>query len=191
MDVAHVPGSWIWHLKESFAWLARFSARTFGLTASSSLIDWLTFAVVDGRWKGRVRRAIAFCRSYRQTHASTAVWHATLRNLMTQKGVVLPLAGPDTQELPWTCEHCGAKFSSKRALAMHAVQLHDYQTLVKHYARDGRCPNCSRDYHCRARLCAHLRTADHCLARIVPLFLLCRFKRWTRSTLMIAIMPGS
>ena len=29
---------------------------------------------------------------------------------------------------------------------MHAVQMHDYQTIVKHYATDGTCANCGRLY---------------------------------------------
>ena len=53
---------------------------------------------------------------------------------------------------------------------MHAAQMHEYQTLVKQYAVDGRCPNCCRFYHHRLRLCAHFRTADDCLQRVRAAF---------------------
>ena len=33
------------------------------------------------------------------------------------------------------------------------------ERLVKHYAFDGTCAHCCRDFHGRARLCAHLRVA--------------------------------
>eukprot|EP00435_Cladocopium_sp_Y103_P026129 s702_g6.t1 len=165
-DVADHPGAWISLLRDSFAWLTRFSSARFGLSADSDLGDWLAFVAIDPRWKGRIHRAASACRFYRNTHATTDVWHAWLSSTFAQWGVDFsPAHAPDV-ELPWTCDLCAQSFPNKVALSMHAVKVHGYQTLVRHYAVDGRCPNCCRDYHNRARLCAHLRTAEVCLARI-------------------------
>eukprot|EP00435_Cladocopium_sp_Y103_P032495 s3994_g8.t1 len=165
-DVADHPGAWISLLRDSFAWLTRFSSARLGLSADSDLGDWLAFVAIDPRWKGRIHRAASACRSYRHTHATTDVWHAWLRSTFAQWGVDFsPAHAPDV-DLPWTCDLCAQSFPNKVALSMHAVKVHGCQTLVRHYAVDGRCPNCCRDYHNRARLCAHLRTAEVCLARI-------------------------
>ena len=165
-DVETIEDSWIFHLRASFAWLARFSATHFGLTGDSTFEDWLIFVAADQRWKGRLKRAAQSCRTYRSTHAETDVWQSWLSHSLSNKGVSF---GPLTTAAPalqWTCELCERNFASKRALAMHAAQVHAYQTLVKHFATDGLCPNCARDYHSRARLCAHLRVAEGCLERI-------------------------
>eukprot|EP00435_Cladocopium_sp_Y103_P014689 s445_g3.t1 len=161
-----LPGAWLTLLRDSFAWLVRFSSPHFGLTAQSSLHDWLTYTALDGRWKGHLRRAIASCKAYRFTHASTEVWHAWLSTSFAQNGVGFSLPDPLQVALPWTCDLCDRAFHNKLALSMHAVKVHGYQTAVRHYAIDGQCSNCGRDFHHRARLCAHLRTATQCLERI-------------------------
>eukprot|EP00435_Cladocopium_sp_Y103_P010921 s3128_g2.t2 len=169
-DIADHGGAWLSLLRDSFAWLTKFSSVRFGLSADSALSDWLAFVSIDSRWKGRINRAIAACRSYRHTHATSDVWHAWLSSAFAQWGVDFSPAHAPNAELPWTCDLCTQSFPNKVALSMHAVKVHGYQTLVRHYAVDGQCPNCSRDYHNRARLCAHLRTADACLARIRAVF---------------------
>ena len=57
-DVETIEDSWMFHLRASFAWLARFSASHFGLTGDSTLEDWIVFVAADGQWKGRLKRAV-------------------------------------------------------------------------------------------------------------------------------------
>eukprot|EP00435_Cladocopium_sp_Y103_P063510 s84_g25.t1 len=161
-----LPGAWLQLLHESFAKLVRFSSPRLGLTAQSDLHDWLAFVAMDDRWKGHLRRAISSCKAYRFTHASTEVWHAWLSTSLVQNGVDFSLPSSNQVALPWTCDLCDRAFHSKLALSMHAVKVHGYQTAVRHYAIDGQCSNCGRDFHHRARLCAHLRTSAHCFDRI-------------------------
>eukprot|EP00435_Cladocopium_sp_Y103_P054613 s2039_g17.t2 len=143
---------------------------SFGLQAESGLDDWIAFVSVDDRWKGRLKRAIASCKAYRHTHAATEIWHARLSASFAQWGVDFSQAHAPDDDLPWTCDLCDRAFANKVALSMHAVKAHGYQTLVRHYAIDGVCPACSRDFHNRARLCAHLRTAESCLQCIRAVF---------------------
>eukprot|EP00435_Cladocopium_sp_Y103_P038893 s1179_g10.t1 len=161
------PGAWLSLLHDSLTWLVTFSSSKFGLDAQSDLQDWLMFAAVDDRWKGRLKRAVAPCKAYRYTHASTTeIWHAWLNTSFAQNGVEFVLPNSPQVALPWTCDLCDRDFHNKVALSMHAVKVHGYQTAVRHYAVDGQCPNCARDFHHRARLCAHLRTATECIDRI-------------------------
>eukprot|EP00435_Cladocopium_sp_Y103_P038567 s2429_g10.t1 len=147
----HQSASWIASLRQSFAWLATFSSRHFGLGADSCLADWISFVAVDSCWKGRLKRAVASCKAYRHTHAATEVWHAGLSASFAQWGVDFSQTHAPDVDLPWTCDLCDRAFANKVALSMHAVKSHGYQTLVRHYAIDGTCSNCSRDFHHRSR----------------------------------------
>ena len=162
-------GTWLYAMKQSFQWFLRFYGSRCPLTASSTILDWITYVSLDHCWKGRIRRAISSCRSYRAQYAFVDVWQAFFLSQMQLDGVRFP--DDETSLLPrWQCDLCHAMFQSKRALAMHASKRHGYRTLVKHFAFDSRCANCSRDFHARARLCAHLRGAPVCLHRIQACF---------------------
>ena len=158
-------GSWLAALFESFGWFTRFYGDRCSLTSSSSLQDWIVFVSIDHCWKGRLKRAVASCRRYREQYAYVDVWQHNFAHKLASDGVRIPLQqAPQTDE--WLCELCDGVFPSKRALAMHASKVHGYKTLVKHYATDGLCGSCCRDFHGRTRLCAHLRAAPHCLQRL-------------------------
>ena len=167
--VGERQGGWLLALKQSFSWFLRFYGARCSLTDSSDLLDWIAFVSLDTCWKGRIKRAISSCRSYRAQYAFVEVWQAFFLSQMQQDGVRFP---EDECSLPpmWQCDLCQEGFPSKRALAMHASKRHGYRTLVKHYAIDGQCPNCCRDFHGRARLCAHLRGAQGCLRRLQACF---------------------
>eukprot|EP00435_Cladocopium_sp_Y103_P025210 s540_g6.t1 len=133
MDVAEVPGSWIELLGQSFAWLARFSSVKFGLTANSSLGDWLSFVAVDARWKGRIHRAVTACKSYRHAHATSEVWHSWLSSTFAQWGVDFsPVQAPDV-ELPWRCHLCEQTFSNKVLDHLNALDIEH----AKHMKQQG------------------------------------------------------
>ena len=161
--------SWLSSLRQSFAWFSTFYGARCGLTQDSSLVDWVTFVKIDERWKGRIRRAVHSCRQYRRQYAFVEVWKASFVSLMQEDGIGIP-SHEATPVACWRCDLCSEVFQSKRALAMHASKVHGYKTLVKHFAADGTCAHCCRDFHSRARLCAHLRTADECFRRLRACF---------------------
>lgn len=169
-QVRNEAGTWLSLLQESFTWFAAFSHRKFGLHADSSWSDWVTVVQIDGHWKGHLKRATKSCIAYYHAKAQTAIWQMWMRRALTVSGVdILPDPEP-TSSQRWRCGLCELAFASKRALAMHASQVHNYQAVVKHYAVDGMCSNCSKLFHCRARLCAHLRHSEDCLLRIRAAF---------------------
>ena len=98
------------------------------------------------------------------------VWQLWMKHSLQLHGAAPLIVPPEPPHCSWRCELCDQTFLSKRALAMHAVKIHDYQAVVKHYAVDGMCANCGRLFHCRARLCAHLRHSTECLQRIRAAF---------------------
>lgn len=167
--VGEQDGSWLKALKDSMEWFRKFYGERCGLHADSSLQDWITYVSIDECWKGRLKRAVRSCRRYREQYAYVDVWQAAFVAKLSLDGVHVPFTSvPEMDE--WQCELCQAVFHSKRALAMHASKAHGYKTLVKHYAFDSQCANCCRDFHGRARLCAHLRAAPHCLQRLRACF---------------------
>lgn len=93
-----------------------------------------------------------------------------LRRAIKISGVELNVAAASAPQQQWRCGICDSLFDTKRALAMHTTQKHEYQAVVKHYALDGMCSNCGKLFHCRARLCAHLRHSEDCLLRIRAAF---------------------
>ena len=143
-QVRNEPGTWLSLLQDSFAWFAKFSHRHFGLTSTSTWVDWITFVQMDGRWKGHLKRAAHSCVAYHQANAQTLIWQTCLRRAFITHGV----GHSDQEKMPapsrWKCSLCDHAFGSKRALAMHAVQIHGYQTVVRHYAYDGLCANCGK-----------------------------------------------
>ena len=166
----HGEGSWLHLLQSSFGWLCHFSDARFGLSAETSLEDWCSFVAVDGRWKGRLKRAMEACRSYHHECAKQTVWQKWFGGNLMRFGVDLGEVKPAAPLPQWQCLQCNLHFHSKRALALHATKKHDYKTLVKHFALDGTCPNCCRIFHTRIRLCCHLRTAVQCLDRLRAAF---------------------
>ena len=169
-QVRNEPGTWLSLLQESFTWLATFSHRKFGLHAASSWMDWLAVVQLDGRWKGHLKRAAKSCIAYHHAKAQTTIWQMWMRRAMNQSGVTVSHGSQQISLHRWRCGLCEMAFASKRALAMHATQAHNYQTVVRHYAIDGTCSNCGKSFHCRARLCAHLRHSADCLLRIRAAF---------------------
>ena len=169
-QVRNMDGSWLSLLQDSFHWFATFSHRKFGLTVDSTWSDWLTVVQMDGQWKGHLKRATKSCIAYHHANAQTCVWQMWLRRALRTSGVEMPVAVVSPSQQQWRCGICNSLFDSKRALAMHAAQKHDYQAVVKHFALDGMCSNCGKLFHCRARLCAHLRHSEDCLLRIRAAF---------------------
>eukprot|EP00435_Cladocopium_sp_Y103_P035492 s516_g9.t1 len=166
-----VEGTWLWNVRLSLQWLVQFSHASFALSCTSSWEDWFSFILLDSRWKGRLRRATHSCREYRKAYAEDAVWQHWLNHALSADGVVLTLDVPQSNSVSgWTCDLCAACFDSKRALAIHAMQLHGYKTIFKHYAHDGTCSHCCRDFHSRVRLCAHFRNSPDCFQRIRAVF---------------------
>lgn len=142
-------GTWVWHLRQSLAWLAR---------VSSPWDAWITFVSLDTRWKGHLTRALKSCLEYRQTHAVNQVWQVWLTHELGRRGV-MPAEATIAPPCPWICDLCDRAFASKRALAMHAVQsqaLCDRRPLLL--------------FHNRARLSAHLRYSEDCLQRVRAVF---------------------
>eukprot|EP00435_Cladocopium_sp_Y103_P036537 s605_g9.t1 len=164
-------GTWLWNLRKSLQWLVQFSHASFALSVQAPWEDWFSFIALDSRWKGRLKRASHSCREYRRAYAEDQVWHYWLQHALSDDGVVLSLdESPVVPSSAWSCDLCSARFASKRALAVHAMQLHGYKTVFKHYSHDGQCSHCAKDFHSRIRLCAHFRNSPACFQRIQAIF---------------------
>eukprot|EP00435_Cladocopium_sp_Y103_P074980 s16_g52.t2 len=163
MSVQDDPRSWIAQCRDSLRWFAKFYGPKLGLGGNSDFHDWITFVRLDRAWKGRLRKAAKSCIQYRLAEAEAAVWQGHIFQELSRHGGIENSAFVIASAQRWKCDLCDAEFSSKHALATHCTKSHGYRTLARHYARDGRCAHCSREFHTRTRLCAHFHSKPDCL----------------------------
>eukprot|EP00435_Cladocopium_sp_Y103_P007844 s1133_g2.t1 len=154
---------WVAQCCQSLKWFAKFYGPKFGLTDRSNFHDWIAAVRIDRAWKGRLRRAAQSCIQYRLAEAEAAVWQCYVQQELLQHGGIEVPPVEDAIVQRWKCDLCDAEFASKHALATHCTKAHGYRKLAKHYARDGRCAHCTRDFHTRTRLCAHFHGKPECL----------------------------
>ena len=162
--------SWLSHLRSSLQWLAKFLGPRCPLDPAHSMTDWWTFIALDDRWNSRVKSAQRSCMTFRNEEAKAHIWERSLETQLADDGALAQFDSVVIDTDRWTCETCDAQFSSKKALAVHSIKMHGYRALVQHYATDGLCPACCRNFHHRSRLCAHLRTAEACLHQLQACF---------------------
>eukprot|EP00435_Cladocopium_sp_Y103_P016036 s478_g4.t1 len=165
--------SWLSRCQESFAWFAKFYGPRLGLSQVSALHDWIAMAQIDPAWRGKLRKAANSCVQFRLAQAEAEVWQAWLSQDLAQHGGLSNDPAPTVPTACWHCDLCDATFATSKQLAVHSVRTHGYRSVMKHFARDGCCAHCARDFHTRTRLCAHFRSKPDCLrhhqACFVPL----------------------
>eukprot|EP00435_Cladocopium_sp_Y103_P030701 s66_g7.t1 len=163
--------SWLSRCQESFAWFAKFYGPRLGLSEHSELHDWITMAKLDPAWKGKLRKATNSCVQFRLAQAEAEVWQAWISQDLEQHGG-FPVVRPSIdQRACWHCDLCDATFATSKQLAVHSVRTHGYRSIMKHFARDGRCAHCAREFHTRTRLCAHFHSKPDCLRHHQACFL--------------------
>eukprot|EP00435_Cladocopium_sp_Y103_P037245 s1928_g9.t2 len=165
--------SWLSRCQESFAWFAKFYGPRLGLSEHSDLHDWLAMAKIDPAWKGKLRKATHSCVQFRLAQAEAEVWQVWISQDLERHGGFPIVRPPTVPPACWHCDLCDATFATSKQLAVHSVRTHGYRSIMKHFARDGRCAHCARDFHTRTRLCAHFHSKPDCLrhhqACFVPL----------------------
>ena len=162
--------SWVASLRSSFAWFTRHFGPSHFPDASAPLVEWWTVVRLDHRWKGHLRRAQVACLAFRKAEAQGAIWEKSIQVQLQQDGALAALDAPPAISTSWTCDLCEVAFPTKRALAVHAAKHHHYRSVLQHFALDGHCPACCREFHQRSRLMAHLRTQHQCLHRLRACF---------------------
>ena len=160
--------SWLVHLAESCAWLARHLPG--GLSVSlSEPCQLLSFIAMDEKWNGRVRSALKACLQFRKADAEGKLW--TLR---VEKHLLSLSSLPDlkqTKELSmWKRNLCDDSFASKKALAVHARHRHKYRTILKYYVLGDVCLACGKMFFHRHRLLAHVTATSSCSATYMACF---------------------
>lgn len=139
----HSATSWFSCLKQSFAWFQQHYPHP-KFDFPSSIEDWLALVAIDGSWKGRVKAALTACRQFRIRQAEGKKWTLMFEHQLRGLG-----GGQErdaaVQGAGWKCGACGAKFRSKRAVAMHASQMHGYKQVAKYYVLGETCFSCGKN----------------------------------------------
>ena len=79
-----------------------------------------------------------------------------------------------TPRAQYQCPECAKVFLSSRARATNESRVHGKRRPALAYARDGKCPCCSCDFHSRVRLVHHLsyssvKCLQFCVENIAPM----------------------
>ena len=79
-----------------------------------------------------------------------------------------------TLRAEYQCPECAKMFLSSKARATHESRMHGKRRPALAYARDGKCPCCSCDFHSRVRLVHHLsyssvKCLQYCVENIAPM----------------------
>ena len=165
------PNSWMANLWRSFQWFGQHYPH-MAKEAPSDLQGWITMVAVDAGWKGRVRTALKACRQFRIRQAEGKKWSLSVVGSLREMGGIsdesemLPIPHPQG----WRCGLCQQVFSTKRALAMHASQMHNYKPEGKYYVLGPDCLACGKRYFSRNRSLRHFQTSLKCASILQACF---------------------
>ena len=162
--------SWTASLRDSFKWLSTFMGPRLALSPQADLKDWWTYIQLDVKWSLKIKRAAKACRECRKECAEALVWEKSVEMDLLRDGAFTDLSSKEPMATPWTCEKCQAHFTSKKALAVHAMKQHSYRNVAAHYTVDGTCPNCAKCFTNRSRLACHLKAVEECFRRVRACF---------------------
>ena len=165
----HATGqdSWTALLRMSFHWLCTHCPSTVPVQASDPLHDWIQFVSLDQTWKARIRKTCKSALAYHHAKSTQVLWEHHFSLTLAAHGAVVPM--PDTSSQSgdlWQCDLCEKRFSSSRALAMHAVREHNYKKKARYYTAGATCPACLKHFHHRTRLAVHLEQQESCFQSI-------------------------
>ena len=165
------PEGWQSRLVADFQWLCEFLPHLDGVPPCEDWKSWLDHILENPNWPTMVRRAFKACLRFRHNQASGKLWERRMEMSFKADGVRGPLCEvPNVEQPKFHCGFCSCIFASKRALAMHAHQMHGYLPLAKLFAFGTECWACRKRYHCRPRLIHHLMYSQGCVNRLREVF---------------------
>eukprot|EP00435_Cladocopium_sp_Y103_P056468 s2453_g19.t1 len=156
---SHGQQSWPALLVSSFKWLCAHSPSF--TPAFEDFSDVCSYVRLHEQWKGKIKTALKACVSFHKAEAEGLCW--TLRTAhKISSWSDFAIKPKDAHAGSWICNQCDAKFSNKRALAMHSRQMHRYRRWQQYFALGVDCDACGKRYFSRCRLIAHLTTSTRC-----------------------------
>ena len=98
-QVVHKPTSWLHLCQSSFAWFLQFYPLSGAPSDPSDLSAWLSYVVLDVKWKGRLKTAAKGCLCFRRAVAEHNVWFKAFQTTFVVAGGVLQFRRPPRQQL--------------------------------------------------------------------------------------------
>ena len=134
------PEGWQSRLVSDLQWLSEFLHPLDGMPPSEDWKSWPDHILDNPNWPTMVRRAFKACLRFRHNQASGKLWERRMEISFKADGVSGPVSEVPNEEQPkFHCGFCSCTFASKRALAMHAHQMHGYLPLAKLFAFGTEC----------------------------------------------------
>ena len=160
--------AWMSRLQQSFAWF-HLHYPHLGPESPQDLEGWLTMVAVDTGWKGRVKTALKACRQFRLRQAEGREWTLSVTSQLRTMGGS-PASQQAVDQPGWNCGVCHLVFRTKRAVAMHASQVHGYRQIAKYFVLGPDCAACGKRYFSRQRNLRHFHTSLRCSSRLLACF---------------------
>ena len=165
--VEHEDG-WTTKVRHDLQWLLDFHGWRNDMPDTLDVWEWLQYIGSTPEWPSIVRKAVGACKRFRNNAANGKLWERRMAHGFQQDGVKVGAQVQHQSNLQ--CNICQKTFTSRRALAMHAHQVHGYVPLTKCFAFGNECWICRRLYHNRPRLIHHLAYSSRCLDRLQSTF---------------------
>eukprot|EP00438_Fugacium_kawagutii_P003948 Skav236706 [mRNA] locus=scaffold738:267559:268185:+ [translate_table: standard] len=110
-------------------------------------------------WQALIKRAFARHLVQETIAHDTVFMHEQILHELQEQGRAVPHSAATTHpaQLQHSCEHCGALFQDKRALANHRFKVHGLHSEERGYIQSTRCGGCLREFHTSHRMLQHLK----------------------------------
>ena len=162
--LAHWEEGWLSLVRDSLTWLVdieRGPATPHDVRRAWQ--DWSTEACAHpGRWKSRIRRALATALR-RERWTALTEWHV---GLLARQARHLGATCREPETPPTTgreiCALCNVTFRDFRSWAVHAFKRHGRVGEVRRLGTGQQCAHCLRHYATNIRLCRHLQHSTVC-----------------------------
>ena len=179
--------AWITLLKDDLNWLWSQLEHTSHL---GNPVDhypaWKDLIIFHGGyWKKLIRRGLAHAIAQRANYGAALHMHHDVGCLLLKEGWVAEV--PNCAIVVEPPEAYGCMLCQKRHLTHAGEQAHMFRchgkiTPARFLFDETHCPSCLREYHTRAKVLAHLRTAVHCRQVLLGRGTICQPMPGTGST---------
>ena len=135
--------SWLEGLRHDLQWINAGAGQGWGEDLPEVQEGWNK---AKSGWKTHVKNSL-----FKHTLRSAIHWYIEGDGHTGKEE-----ASQNSHQSVWTCQDCGAHFTTKRGLAVHAMKKHQQHTAVYQLVQGSTCPCCLTQFWTEARLRQHL-----------------------------------
>ena len=170
---------WITLLQDDLAWLWSQVEHTSDLgNPTDHYPVWKDLLIFHGGyWKKLIKRGLAHAVAQRANYGTALRMHHDVGRLLLDEGWVtdLPMCSAAADPpVAYGCLTCKRRHLTHAGEQVHMFRCHGRVAPARFLFDETHCPSCLREYHTRAKVLSHLRTATHCRQVLLGRGFLCQ-----------------